>query len=159
MAHKPRPIQHEIHEYLATQTRDAGPHGHGAPPLGAPGLDALMDQAEQALAEAEREEGSQSQVQPFQLRNFVAGTASIDAAADLNREVDLDLKIELGRTRLTLEEATGLSKGAMLVLDKLAGDPVDVLADGRLIARGQVLVLNDKFCVRVTELLDQADFA
>ena len=78
---------------------------------------------------------------------------------DLNREVDLDLKIELGRTRVTLEEASGLSKGAMLVLDKLAGDPVDVLADGRLIARGQVVVLNDKFCVRVTELLDQADFA
>ena len=67
--------------------------------------------------------------------------------------MQLDLKIELGRTRMPLEDVLRLRRDAVVTLDKLAGDPVDVYANGRLIARGEVLVLNDNFCVRVTELI------
>ena len=52
-----------------------------------------------------------------------------------------------------LEEVLRLNKGAVVALDKLAGDPVDIYVNGRLIARGEVLVLNDNFCVRVAELV------
>jgi flagellar motor switch protein FliN/FliY len=52
-----------------------------------------------------------------------------------------------------LEDVLKLGKGAVVPLDKLAGDPVDVYANGRLIARGEVLILNDNFCVRVAELV------
>ena len=69
------------------------------------------------------------------------------------RDVQLDLKIELGRTHMHLEDVLRLKSGAVVPLDKLAGDPVDVLVNGRLIARGEVLVLNDNFCVRVTQLV------
>ena len=67
--------------------------------------------------------------------------------------MQLDLKIELGRTQMHLEDVLRLKQGAVVTLDKLAGDPVDIYANGRLIARGEVLVLNDNFCVRVAELI------
>ena len=72
---------------------------------------------------------------------------------DLVCDVELDLKIELGRTHMYLEDVLRLRKGSVVPLDKLAGDPVDVYVNGRLIARGEVLVLNDNFCVRVGELV------
>ena len=67
--------------------------------------------------------------------------------------MELDLKIELGRTQMHLEDVLKLHKGSVVPLDKLAGDPVDIFVNGRLIARGEVLVLNDNFCVRVAELI------
>lgn len=76
---------------------------------------------------------------------------------DLLRDVELDLKIELGRTHMELEELLKLRRGSVVSLDKLAGDPVDVYVNGRLIARGEVLVLNDNFCVRVAELISGDD--
>ena len=73
--------------------------------------------------------------------------------------MQLDLKIELGRTQMHLEDVLRLKQGAVVTLDKLAGDPVDIYANGRLIARGEVLVLNDNFCVRVAELIAGDDAA
>ena len=69
------------------------------------------------------------------------------------QDVELDLRIELGRTELLIDDVMKLAEGSVVQLDKLAGDPVDVLVNGRLIARGEVLVLNDNFCVRVAEIL------
>lgn len=72
---------------------------------------------------------------------------------DLLHDVNLRVKIELGRTRMAVEDVLKLGEGSVVELDKLAGDPVDVFANGRLIARGEVLVLNDNFCVRVNEIV------
>lgn len=69
------------------------------------------------------------------------------------QDVELDLRIELGRTELMIEEVLQLREGTVVPLDKLAGDPVDILVNGRLVARGEVLVLNDNFCVRVAEIV------
>jgi len=71
--------------------------------------------------------------------------------------VELDLRIELGRTQMYLEDVLQLRRGAVVALDKLAGDPVDVFVNGRLVARGEVLVLNDNFCVRIAELISGDD--
>ncbi len=72
-------------------------------------------------------------------------------------DVDLDVKIELGRTHMPVESILGLHEGAVVQLDKDAGAPVDILVNGRLVAQGEVLVLNDYFCVRVTEILSDKD--
>jgi flagellar motor switch protein FliN len=72
------------------------------------------------------------------------------------QDVELDLRIELGRTELLIDEVLKLREGSVVPLDKLAGDPVDILVNGRLVARGEVLVLNDNFCVRVAEILTPA---
>jgi len=68
-------------------------------------------------------------------------------------DVELDLHIELGRAELLIDEVLSLREGSVVPLDKLAGDPVDILVNGRLLARGEVLVLNDSFCVRVAEIV------
>lgn len=65
----------------------------------------------------------------------------------------LNVTIELGRAQVKLAEANKLEAGAIVPLDKLAGDPVDVVAAGRVVARGEVVVIDKKFCVRVVEIV------
>lgn len=77
-------------------------------------------------------------------------------AIELLSDVNLNVKIELGRTRMLVEDVLKLSEGAVVELDKLAGDPVDVYVNDRHVARGEVLVLNDNFCVRINEILSPA---
>ena len=72
---------------------------------------------------------------------------------DLLRDVELTVKIELGRTRMRVEDVLRLGPGAVVELDRLAGDPVDVFVNDRLVARGEVVVLNEKFAVRLTEVV------
>ena len=72
---------------------------------------------------------------------------------DLLGDVDLDVTVELGRTEMLVEDVLKLRGGSVIELDKLAGDPVDVFVNGRLVARGEVLVLNDNFCIRISEIV------
>ena len=72
---------------------------------------------------------------------------------ELLKDVDLNVKIELGRTHMLIEDVLRLAEGSVVELDKLAGDPVDVYVNDQLVARGEVLVLNDNFCVRVNEIV------
>ena len=118
-------------------------------------IEFLLNQAEQALASVtDPNSDMPAGVAPFQLRDFASSPASADAATiELVSEVQLDLQIELGRTHMYLEDVLKLRKGSVVPLDKLAGDPVDIYVNGRMIARGEVLVLNDNFCVRVAELV------
>lgn len=115
----------------------------------------LLQQAQEALASVDEPSGADvSNISRFALRDFVGTPASSEKATlELLRDVELDLRIELGRSYMYLEDVLKLRKGAVVTLDKLAGDPVDIYANGRLIARGEVLVLNDSFCVRVAELV------
>ena len=70
---------------------------------------------------------------------------------NLLRDVELDLKNELGRTDMLLEDVLKLRRGSVVALDKLAGDPVDVYVNGRLVARGEVLVLNTQLLLYVSQ--------
>jgi flagellar motor switch protein FliN/FliY len=74
---------------------------------------------------------------------------------DLLRDVELDVKIELGRSRMLIDDVLRLGEGSVVELDKLAGDPVDVFVNDRLVARGEVLVLNDNFCVRINDIMKE----
>jgi len=156
----------------------AGDHDHGytvpaaggsqsrKPDIATQDIEYLLAQAEKALesvnssgagAPAQHGRGS-GEVPPgvssYRLNEFSPAAPSTEAATlDLIRDVELDLKIELGRTHMYLEDVLKLRRGSVVPLDKLAGDPVDVYVNGRLIARGEVLVLNDSFCVRVAELI------
>ncbi|MDA0294659.1 MAG: flagellar motor switch protein FliN [Planctomycetota bacterium] len=68
-------------------------------------------------------------------------------------DVDLDVRIELGRTSMLVDDVLKLAPGCVVELDKAAGDPVDIFVNGRHVARGEVLVLNENFCVRVSEIV------
>lgn len=137
--------------------RDAA-SGKQAPAEGRPpqdDIELLLRKAEQALASIdEPERDAPAGVEAYRFEDFIGATASSDAASlELMRDVELDLTIELGRTHMHLEDVLRLKQGAVVPLDKLAGDPADIYVNGRLIARGEVLVLNDNFCVRVAELI------
>ena len=123
-------------------------------------IEFLLNQAEKALESINSSAGNvlPQGVSSFRLQEFGGAPASTETATlDLVRDVELNLKIELGRTHMYLEDVLKLRKGSVVPLDKLAGDPVDVYVNGRLIARGEVLVLNDNFCVRVAELITGAN--
>jgi len=120
----------------------------------------LLAQAEQAIASVtDPVQTALPGLTSFELKDLSGAPATGEKATlELLKDVDLDLRIELGRTHMYLEDVLKLKRGSVVTLDKLAGDPVDVFVNGRLVARGEVLVLNDNFCVRVTELLSGDDF-
>ncbi len=105
-----------------------------------------------------------SSAQPMDLPDFEAkegeaGEGGARASIEMLYDVELNVRVELGRTRLTVEDILRLREGSVVTFDKEAGAPVDILVNGRLVARGEVLVLNDLFCVRVTEVLSSKDRA
>jgi flagellar motor switch protein FliN/FliY len=75
---------------------------------------------------------------------------------ELLSDVHLKVRIELGRTSMLVEDVLRLGEGTVVELDKLAGDPVDVYVNDRPIARAEILVLNDNFCVRISEIIRSA---
>jgi len=119
----------------------------------------LLAQAEQAIASVDQPLDALEKLQPFEFKDLTRSPPSGEKATlELLKDVDLNLRIELGRTQMYLEDVLKLKRGSVVTLDKLAGDPVDVFVNGRIVARGEVLVLNENFCVRVTELLAGDDF-
>lgn len=99
--------------------------------------------------------GTDSQAKPMELPDLGGeGAGKSQSSIDLLMDVDLEVKIELGRTEMAIEDVLRLRKGSVVELDKLAGDPVDILVNSRPVARGEILVVNDNFCVRITEILD-----
>lgn len=70
--------------------------------------------------------------------------------------VEMEVTVELGRTRMAVRDLLALTPGAVLALDRAAGSPADLLVNGRLIARGEVVVVDEDFGLRITEILDQS---
>lgn len=73
---------------------------------------------------------------------------------DLLKDVPIQISVELGRTKMFIKDILALSSGSIIELEKLAGEPVDILANGRLIAKGEVIVIDENFGVRITEILN-----
>lgn len=147
-----------------------------APPTTGPGSEPPADQSIDALLAAATFEdapdaarpaagaaptasfgGSPLNAIPLNLPDLQRAMGDAQASSiDLLRDVELNVKIELGRSRMLVEDVLKLAEGSVVELDKLAGDPVDVFVNDRLVARGEVLVLNDSFCVRVNEIVQGA---
>jgi flagellar motor switch protein FliN/FliY len=72
-------------------------------------------------------------------------------------DVPLQLTVELGRARRTIKEVLAFGPGAVVELDRLAGEPVDVLINGKLLGKGEVVVINENFGIRVTDILSPAE--
>jgi flagellar motor switch protein FliN len=87
--------------------------------------------------------------------NLPAATGGV---GDLRRlsAVPVDLSVEMGRTRMTVGETLELRQGSIITLNRMAGEPVDLLVNGTPIARGEVVVIDEQFGLRVTEVLGQS---
>jgi flagellar motor switch protein FliN/FliY len=110
-------------------------------------------------------EGSKVGVKPVQYQSFdeaPAGAPSRDAGEDPNRDnislimdVPLNVTVELGKSSKSIKEILAMKMGSVIVLDRLAGEMVDVLVNGRLFAKGEVVVIDDSYGVRVTEIIEK----
>ena len=85
------------------------------------------------------------------------GNADEPRRLDLLMDVPLDLSGELGRARMTIQDLLGLGPGSVIELDKIAGEALDILVNDRLVARGEAVVVNDKFGVRITDIVSQSE--
>ncbi len=124
--------------------------------------DPMADDWAAALAEAKATAPSEShvveQVAPASFASF-APTAITGAGNDINMILDIpvQLTVELGRTRIPIKHILQLAQGSVVELDALAGEPMDVLVNGFLIAQGEVVVVNDKFGIRLTDIVTPSE--
>ena len=97
--------------------------------------------------------------QAVQFGPLMAGSvaATPPSGLDLIMDVPLRVTVELGRTRMQIREVLELGKGSVVELDKLAGEPVDLLVNGKLVARGEVVVIEENFGIRVTDIVSPAE--
>ena len=90
---------------------------------------------------------------PFETTTSTGAPASGGAELERLFDVPVELAVEIGRTRMTIRETLALGPGSIVTLNRLAGEPVDLLVNGKPIARGEVVVLDEEFGLRVTEVL------
>jgi len=98
-------------------------------------------------------------VAPASFTNFAPTDGMTGAGNDLNMILDIpvQLTVELGRTRIPIKHILQLAQGSVVELDALAGEPMDVLVNGFLIAQGEVVVVNDKFGIRLTDIVTPSE--
>ena len=116
-----------------------------------------------ALAEAKPEVASEvqtaaEQATPVAFNDFASGGPT-SAVNDINMILDIpvQLTVELGRTRIPIKHILQLAQGSVVELDAMAGEPMDVLVNGYLIAQGEVVVVNDKFGIRLTDIVTPSE--
>jgi flagellar motor switch protein FliN/FliY len=119
--------------------------------------------AEWAAADGRTETASEvreaaDQVSPASFANFAPTTGST-AGNDINMILDIpvQLTVELGRTRIPIKNILQLAQGSVVELEAMAGEPMDVLVNGYLIAQGEVVVVNEKFGIRLTDIVTPSE--
>lgn len=86
-----------------------------------------------------------------------AGGVEADVKLDVILEVPVTLSLEVGRTRIPIRNLLQLNQGSVVELDRIAGDPLDVFVNGTLVAHGEVVIVNDKFGIRLTDVVSPAE--
>ncbi len=113
----------------------------------------LVDEAEEQVASASSSKESSKDVKK--------ASSDKDNEQDRNLRMILDIPlkvtVELGRTKMPVSELLNLTQGSVIELNKLAGEPMEVLVNEKLIARGEAVVVNEKFGVRLTDIISQSE--
>lgn len=133
----------------------------------------LMSMWESALKEAQNEKASSEEPlipppepkerevfssQPAQLQELKPQKEEgLHPEFDFILDIPLEISVEIGRTRMLIKELLKLNQGSIVELEKFAGEPVEVYVNGKLMAKGEVVVVNDRFGVRITEIISAQD--
>lgn len=89
--------------------------------------------------------------------NAQVNPATSDRRLEMLLDVPLSVTVELGRTRMTIQELLAIGPGSVVELDKIAGEPLDIMVNDRLVARGEAVVVNDKFGIRITDIVSKTE--
>ncbi len=125
--------------------------------------DAIADEWAQALEEQAATPSADGAPafdnHPAITADAAAASTAGNAMSDIQRVLDIpvQLSVELGRTRVPIKYILQLAQGSIVELDALAGEPMDVLVNGYLIAQGEVVVVNDKFGIRLTDIVTPSE--
>lgn len=125
---------------------------------------ALQEQADTATEESAAEANDTDMaaaMQQHQMDELVENSDSAGSTEDVKLDAILDIPVhismEIGRTQISIRNLLKLNQGSVVELDRLAGEPMDVLVNGTLIARGEVVVVNEKFGLRLTDIISPAE--
>ena len=118
--------------------------------------------AEQSEAEAQAADANDSAAEDeYEKASFQSlqnqGGAGTEANLDVILDIPVTLSMEIGRTEIPIHNLLQLNQGSVVELDRLAGEPMDVLINGTLIAHGEVVVVNEKFGIRLTDVISPAE--
>ena len=105
-----------------------------------------LENIEDQIAEPAKQSAAEKSMNPVKDRNL-----------NLILDIPLKVTVELGRTKMAVSELLNLTQGSVLELSKLAGEPMEVLVNGKLIARGEAVVVNEKFGVRLTDIISPSE--
>lgn len=121
----------------------------------------MADDWAAAMEEQAQEEQAQDEADSVDFQEFdMADTqTNVEANPDLDVILDIPVSIsmEVGRTSITIRNLLQLNQGSVIELDRLAGEPLDVLVNGTLIAHGEVVVVNEKFGIRMTDVISPSE--
>ena len=122
------------------------------------------DSTDDWAAAMEEQAGAEAKATGDDVEKFKASTLSEQqnfGQGDVNLDVVLDIPVtiamEIGRTKLSIRNLLQLNQGSVVELDRLAGEPMDVLVNGTLVAHGEVVVVNEKFGIRLTDVISPAE--
>jgi len=125
---------------------------------------ALQEQADTAAEEPAADANDTDMaaaMQQHQMDELVENSGSVAGTEDVKLDAILDIPVhismEIGRTQISIRNLLKLNQGSVVELDRLAGEPMDVLVNGTLIARGEVVVVNEKFGLRLTDIISPAE--
>lgn len=116
-----------------------------------------MERTEQSAPAATRETASPARSDPDGAPGVVTPAERGAVSLDLLMDVPVTLSIEVGRSRLSIREVLALHEGAVVTLDRHAGEPLGVFVNGALVARGEVVIVNDTFGIRLTEVVSPTE--
>ena len=113
-----------------------------------------------AMAEQAEAEGASGHAPPAEfedLEDTSGGPAAEEANLDVILDIPVTISMEIGRTHISIRNLLQLNQGSVVELDRLAGEPMDVLVNGTLVAHGEVVVVNEKFGIRLTDVISPAE--
>ena len=117
--------------------------------------DTDQDDIDAMLAQA----SSDDDVKPAQMEELNTSAVAVEGAPDLDviMDIPVNISMEVGNTEISIRNLLQLNQGSVIELDRLAGEPLDVLVNGTLIAHGEVVVVNEKFGIRMTDVISPSE--
>ena len=127
--------------------------GYGMPQMGMP---VQMPQMGMGMQMPQMQQMPQANIQPAQFQAFQSGMGAMTGQENIEliMDVPLEVTVELGRTKKSISEILDFAPGTIIELDKIAGEPIDVLVNGKFVAKGEVVVIEESFGIRVTEIVN-----
>ena len=145
-------------DWAAAMEEQASSEGESADDSGAAEADWGDALAEQASAEADAGGGNEGSENPEQapmqnLEPEEGGASMEDVSLDVILDIPVNISLQIGSTKISIRNLLKLNQGSVVELDRLAGEPLDVMVNGTLIAHGEVVVVNEKYGIRLTDVI------